>query len=70
SAGTALVVSVAILWEPLRGLLRFAVPPAAGVLAAVVTAAAAVLLGSAVTGALERGRDRTVHGRAEADRTG
>ena len=56
SAGAALVVLAAIAWEPLRTLLRFAVPPASGLLAAVAAAVVAVVAASAVTRILEGGR--------------
>ncbi|WP_427914927.1 cation-translocating P-type ATPase [Ramlibacter sp. MMS24-I3-19] len=70
SGGTALVVVTAIVWPPLRALLRFAVPPATGLLAAAAAAVVAVLLASVLTGALERGRGRTVGVTAGADRAG
>lgn len=47
ATGAALTLALAVAWEPLRGLLQFAVPPAAGIAAALVSAAGAVLVAHA-----------------------
>lgn len=56
AAGATLAVGGALLWAPLRGLLHFAVPSAADLLAALAAAALAVTAGSLVARRVAAGR--------------
>lgn len=49
AGGAVSALGLAITWPPVRALLQFGVPPAAALLAAILTALLAVLAGAAVT---------------------
>ncbi|MFL6691862.1 MAG: cation-translocating P-type ATPase [Ramlibacter sp.] len=54
--GAALALALAVAWEPARVLLQFGVPPAPALLAALASAATAVLLAAALTRGFARSR--------------